>query len=115
MSTTADEHFLETIAQEQLHKHIQAAEARGLNQAELDAHFEQQNFILSLKLLLNHYDGILPDAEALPLCLAHLTLAPVAEAMQIVKGFIERGWLSQEAELTTSGRALLSDLDLSQI
>ena len=107
-----DERFLEALTQEQLQKQYQAAAEAGLSPAETEAKFQQQNFILSMKLLLNHYDGILPEGEAMPLCLAHLTDSSETESHQILAAFISRGWLDSEYALCEAGRLLLGDLDL---
>ncbi len=112
MSTASDESFLEDLTQEQLRKQLQQAENEGLSAAERDARLEQQSFILSLKLLFNHYDGILPEGEAMPLCLAHLTQINAAESQQILSGFIRRGWLDRDYALSEQGQWLLQDLDL---
>jgi len=109
----ADESFLEALTQEQLQKQLQAATDAGLSPAETEDRFQQQNFILSMKLLLNHYDGILPEGEAMPLCLAHLTEITETESQRILSEFMRRGWLDRDYALVEAGLSLLRDLDLS--
>lgn len=112
MDAEVDENFIDEVAERYLQSQLAAAAAAGENNQALALRFLKDSFILSLKMVVQYYDGILPEGESLPLAISHLSQSSEAEAQELCQRFVSAGWLTSEFELSPTGRALLPDLEI---